>query len=507
MRFYRHLPVFAVASGLAGALLRALQLSTGFELTTGLYLSENLWGRLLLGWLLLSTALCALLARRGQHHACFEELFGDGGDLYKTVVAFSGLLLAAGGVVWLPIELQAMQAMPEDSGSWILALEVPFGVLCVVAGLCFVGLGRALSRGEITERHAALTMPPLFWAAFHLLVVYRQYCVSANLALFTVEIFASISCVMAFYHFSRMLYGSPTPRQFTFWAAMSTVLSLTDVFGYVLSLALGNLAVHWTIGAIVRGGCLLMGNAFLFIELWTITGKRLFPWRTKYAPELEDEEEPKPKAALKNGAKPEDSDAVENGAQAKNPAAPKDGESPEDSGAEDGEGPEASSAKVEEDGESPDDSEENREKPEDSTAEESGAESEDSTADGEPSEDADTEEAANENAELAEAFKIGKSGFFDAASTDAEPESDEEADAALADEADAESFAASESENEDEPEAYADFDSDDALQPSDESAVLGAYAERNAENILDYTELDIDLILAEYKDLKDDPEL
>ncbi len=299
MRFHRQLPVFAAFGGLAGAFLRAMQLATGFESGTGLYSSGNLWGRLLAGWLLLTAALCAVLARRGQHHACFEELFGSDSDVFKTVLAFSGLLLALGGVAWLAVELQTMQTLPEDSTSWILALEVPFGVLCVTAGLCFVGLGAALSRGEITARHALLTMPPLFWAAFHLLVVYRQYCVSANLPLFTNEIFASIACVMAFYHYARMLYGHPAPRQFAFWAALTVALSLTDVFGYVLSLAVGNLVVRWTLGSIVRGGCLLMGNAFLFAELWTIAGRKLFPWRTKYSPELEDEEPGKPEGSDK----------------------------------------------------------------------------------------------------------------------------------------------------------------------------------------------------------------
>lgn len=282
MRFHRQLPVFAVISGLVGALLRALQLTTGFESGTELYIPENFWGHLLAGWLLLTAVLCAFLARRGQHHANFEVLFGDSGDLYKTMVAFSGLLLAAGGAAWLPIELRSMQGLSEDTSPWILALEIPFGFLCIAAGLCFVALGAALSRRQITEKQALLTMPPLFWAAFHLLVVYRQYCVSANLDLFAVEIFASIACVMAFYHFARMLYGKPAPRQFTFWAALTMALSVTDVFGYMLSLALDSPDVYWSLGTILRGGCLLMSSAFLFAELWTITEKQLWPWRFKW---------------------------------------------------------------------------------------------------------------------------------------------------------------------------------------------------------------------------------
>ncbi len=273
---HRQLPLLAAAGGLAGAVLRAMQLATGFEPMTGLYIQGGLWGRLLAVLLVGLGLLCVFFARRGQHNASFETLFGSSSDLYKTILAFSGLLLAAGGAAWLPIELEAVQAFPEDTSPWILALEIPFGLLCVAAGLCFVGLGATLARGAVTARSAKLVLPPLFWAAFQLLVVYRQYCVSANLALFTLEIFASIACVMAFYHFARMLYGRPAPRQFTFWAALGVMLSLSDVLGYCFSLALGNVAVRWTLGALVRGGCLMMGCVFLLTELWLVTG-RVFP--------------------------------------------------------------------------------------------------------------------------------------------------------------------------------------------------------------------------------------
>lgn len=288
MRFHRQLPVIAVAGGVVGALLRAMQLATGFEPGTALYQSDNLWGQLLTGWLLLTVLLCAFFAWRGQHYASFEELFGCKNTFCKAVLALSGLLLAAGGIAWLPTALQTAQTLTENNDSWFLMLEIPFGILCIVTGLCLVGIGAVLAREEITARQAQLTIPPLFWAAFHLLVVYRQYCVSANLALFMTEIFASIACVMAFYSYSKLLYGKPEPRQFTFWATLAFVLALTDVIGYLLSLKLGNDAVHWTLGTEVRGGCLLMGNVFLFCELWLITGRQFPPQRAPYSPDLQD---------------------------------------------------------------------------------------------------------------------------------------------------------------------------------------------------------------------------
>ncbi len=272
MQFNRKLPLLALTGGLVGAGLRAVQLSTAFEPETGLYIPGSLCGQLLLGWLILLAAVIAAAARQGQHHGSFEELFAGSGDLYKTILAFTGLLLAAGGAAWLAVELP-LQFQQAQAGPWVLALELPFGVLCIAAGLCLVGLGAALSRGTLSQSHALLTLPPLFWAAFHLLVAYRQYCVSANLALFTLEIFASIACVMSYYHFARMLYGKPAPRRFTFWAANAIVLSLSDMLGYALNRLLGGTAVHWTTASVVRGCCLLCGCAFLLAELFLITSR------------------------------------------------------------------------------------------------------------------------------------------------------------------------------------------------------------------------------------------
>lgn len=274
MVFNKKLPLLALAGGVIGALLRGMQLSTGFEFPTGLYTSGNLWGRLLIVWLIAMGVLYIIAARGGRHEGEFEALFGASSDLYKTVVVLCGLLLAAGGAAWLFVELREMRAAVEGVSPWVIALEVPFGVLCVAAGVCFIGFGAALSKGTIESKHAMLTLPPLFWAAFHLLVAYRLYCVSANLALFTLEIFAAIACVMAYYHIARMLYGKPAPRQFTFWAALTVTLAMTDVLGYACSRVMGGVVVIWSLGSLVRGGCLLIGCAYLFTELWVVTSKK-----------------------------------------------------------------------------------------------------------------------------------------------------------------------------------------------------------------------------------------
>lgn len=274
MVWNKKLPLLALAGGIVGAALRGMQLATGFEMGTGLYRSGNRWGLLLIVWLLAVAALAAFAARGGRYEGAFEEIFGVSSDLYKTVVVLCGLLLALGGAVWMFLELHFMRVPGEGLSAWALALEVPFGLLCILSGACFVGLGAALSKGAVEAQHAVMTLPPLFWAAFHLLVAYRQYCVSANLALFTVEIFAAIACVMAYYHISRMLYGKPAPRQFTFWATLAVALSLTDVLGYALSLPLGNLVVVWKFSTVLRGGCLLIGCVYLFTELVVVTRKK-----------------------------------------------------------------------------------------------------------------------------------------------------------------------------------------------------------------------------------------
>lgn len=288
MQLNRRIPVLALLGGLIGAGLRAVQLLTAFERSTGLYISENPCGKLLLGWLLLFAAILAVAARAGQHDASFEELYAGSGDFYKTILAFSGLLLAAGGIGWLAVEMHALMPLTKDTEPWIIALELPFGALCVAAGLCMVGLGAVLSRGELEKKHAYMVLPPLFWAAFHLLVAYRQYCVSANLALFTPEIFAAIACVLACYYFARMLYGKPAPRLFVFWAANAIMLTLTDTLGYAFNRMMGGTAVQWTTGSVIRACCLICGCVFLLVELGLMTS-RVFPARPRGNPVPESE--------------------------------------------------------------------------------------------------------------------------------------------------------------------------------------------------------------------------
>lgn len=273
MQFNRKLPLLAMVGGAVGAVLRALQLVTSFEWNTGLYIEGSLHGKLLIGWLLLAAAAAALTAGTGEHHADFENLFAGTGTFYKLLLAFSGLLMSACGGFWLVIKLQATSAGLETAEPWAMSLEIPFGVLCIAAGMSIVGLGAVLSRGSIDNRQALLLLPPVFWSAFHLLVAYRQYCVSANLALFTPDIFASIACVMAFYHFARMLYGKPRPRCFAFWAAMTIVLTMTDTIGYALSELMGGGPSVWSADAVVRACCLLCACVFLMVELVLMTSR------------------------------------------------------------------------------------------------------------------------------------------------------------------------------------------------------------------------------------------
>ena len=124
MQYNQKLPLIALAGGLVGAVLRAKQLAESFEPGTGLYMPGTLWGRLLVFWLVLLAAAFALAARQGQHHASFEALFAGTGDLYKALVAFSGMLLAAGGALWMVTEFPAMQSAQAESGQWIMVLEI-----------------------------------------------------------------------------------------------------------------------------------------------------------------------------------------------------------------------------------------------------------------------------------------------------------------------------------------------------------------------------------------------
>ena len=94
MKNHAVFPALALAGGGAAFALRLAQDRTGFESATGLPVAGNLWGRLLVGLLVLMGLACFLLSRKLPAEK--EDAFSSLSTALDTQSSFLLMLLTAG---------------------------------------------------------------------------------------------------------------------------------------------------------------------------------------------------------------------------------------------------------------------------------------------------------------------------------------------------------------------------------------------------------------------------
>ena len=104
----------------------------------------------------------------------------------------------------------------------------------------------------------------MFWAAFDLIVIFKNNSSSPFVGYYSFELMPSIFLTLAFYAFASFLYSKPKPRFMLFASSLAIVFCLICVIGTVVAYILNPSLWAFSMQTFMRIGCLLGSALYLF---------------------------------------------------------------------------------------------------------------------------------------------------------------------------------------------------------------------------------------------------
>ena len=232
MKNHAVFPALALAGGGAAFALRLAQDRTGFESATGLPVAGNLWGRLLVGLLVLMGLACFLLSRKLPAEK--EDAFSSLSAALATQSSFLLMLLTAG------MFLLALSGLLEVAAGlgliWGPAgrLGLLQGALTLASAVCLLSVLPACRRSGAREaapsvRHDAngnFLLVVVAMLVVRLVIAYRTDSTNPALEAYYIEILALVFLTLAFYRLSSFAFRAGQTRRFLLYAVPAVVLCL-----------------------------------------------------------------------------------------------------------------------------------------------------------------------------------------------------------------------------------------------------------------------------------------
>ena len=253
------LPILAALLGVFGGVFRGLSLLNGYEPQTHLPIAGDNFQLMLIILSVVSVVIFVILCARFKFDAepQFEKAFISDSAGYKTLCVLSALitiLCGAGGFYFALTN--------SDKSFYSHITEFPLWILAVLTGVAIIGLIRA--KENITESSAYFTLIPMFWAAFDLIVIFKNNSSSPFVGHYSFELIPSVFLTLAFYAFASFLYSKPKPRFMLFASSLAIVFSLVCVIGTVMAHILNPSLWAFNMQTLMRTGCLLGTALYLF---------------------------------------------------------------------------------------------------------------------------------------------------------------------------------------------------------------------------------------------------
>lgn len=249
--------VFPIAAGLAGAVafvLRLLQNRTGFEASTGLPVSGNVPGLILVIWLILAAAALFILSRKlpaTSADSVFPDAFStaDSSLLFLPVVgvflvALSGLADLYEGLTMnrLLVQLKAAadpyssEIVDAYSGGFSSTSQVILAIASVlIAGAMFFALlschkgGKRFAGAPLGEFSDLFLLVPPVALVIRLVFTYRLDSINPSLEAYYVELLALVFLTLAFFRLSSFAFNSGNVSRLAFYSGLATVFSLSSL--------------------------------------------------------------------------------------------------------------------------------------------------------------------------------------------------------------------------------------------------------------------------------------
>ena len=225
-------PALALAGGGAAFALRLAQNRTGFESATGLPVPGNLWGRLLVGLLVLVGLVCFLLSRKlpaekEDAFPAFSDAFAAHSLLLLTVLTAGVFLMAISGLLELAAGLGLMMGTAER-------LDLVQGALTLVSAGCLFSALPACRRCGAREAgpsashdaHGDLLLVSVAVLVVRLVTAYRQDSVNPALEAYYIGLLALVFLTLALYRLSSFAFRAGQTRRFALYAVPAVVLCL-----------------------------------------------------------------------------------------------------------------------------------------------------------------------------------------------------------------------------------------------------------------------------------------
>lgn len=253
------LPILAALLGVFGGVFRGLSLLNGYEPQTHLPIAGDNFQLMLIILSVVSVIIFVILCARFKFDAepQFEKAFISDSAGYKTLCVLSALitiLCGAGGFYFALTN--------SDKSFYSHITEFPLWILAVLTGVAIIGLIRA--KENITESRAYFTLIPMFWAAFDLIVIFKNNSSSPFVGYYSFELIPSVFLTLAFYAFASFLYSKPKPRFMLFASSLAIVFSLVCIIGTVMAHILNPSLWSFNMQTLMRTGCLLGTALYLF---------------------------------------------------------------------------------------------------------------------------------------------------------------------------------------------------------------------------------------------------
>ena len=277
MKLKAYTPAFVGLAALAGAALRGLNLLHGYEAGTRLPVHGDPaeTGLMILTAAAVLFLLLAALKFRENRGLAFETAFSGGDTMFKMLSVIAGLVMIAAGAFGLYLTVSGGMTPAADPEAIMMVQPsplanlpmIPLWILAMLTGGCFIGIATALSRKTITESTAALTIVPMFWACFDLIITFKDNGASPFVGLYGFELLAAIFLTYAFYSLAGFLYSTASPSRFVFSAGLAAILCVACVGGAAISLASGSPVIVFTTETLLRYACFLASGVWMFTLL------------------------------------------------------------------------------------------------------------------------------------------------------------------------------------------------------------------------------------------------
>lgn len=261
MRKESILPVLAVVSGAAGFVLRRWELTTAFELDTGLPLAGAPVTYALAGVSLLVAVVLAFLCQRGKRELPegYDQAFAAQGDIiYVTAMTAAAFLMGASGLLGLLTAVRRVDAQMVTALKMAGVIHTAQYVMCLLGAWGIIRVGRNNYRGEKNGKYSAALLLPAYTCCVWLISAYQTRSGDPVILDYAYEILAVVAILLGVYFMTGFAFERAKTFRTCFFSLMGiyfTGVTLADGHDLTTLLLYAAFAIY-----LLASTCVLLRN-------------------------------------------------------------------------------------------------------------------------------------------------------------------------------------------------------------------------------------------------------